>query len=165
MKYNYDKVIVEMETLTIYDFVYENEAEAVALQRAKKYYSKQVAEYEELYMKDNSDYWEFTLKQARKKLAAGCKIMSYEQFKSEEKNKLLSDNPKEIDQEEYESMLNILPPLFLTKINGIEMFCMIEMYSSTYTTQYAHDMTTNKYYSKMVDCKDKSTWLNHYLVA
>ena len=48
-------------------------------------------------------------------------------------------------------------------VEGVEMFCMSEMWTGTYTTQYAHDHRTGKYYSKMVDVTDRDTWINTYL--
>ena len=48
-------------------------------------------------------------------------------------------------------------------VNGVEMFCMSEMYSDTYTTQYAYDHRTGKYYCKMVDSEDTSTWIHTLL--
>ncbi|MGL5436016.1 MAG: hypothetical protein ACRDBO_11535, partial [Lachnospiraceae bacterium] len=68
---------------------------------------------------------------------------------------------KETTEEQFEEALNVLPPLKWCTIDGIEMFCMSEMYTATYTNQYAR--YEGKYYKKMVDVTDKSTWLNNYL--
>jgi len=37
------------------------------------------------------------------------------------------------------------------------------MYSGTYTTQYAFQLVTGRYFAKMVDCTDSSTWLSTIL--
>lgn len=44
-----------------------------------------------------------------------------------------------------------------------EEFCSREMYSGTYTTQYAFQLVTGRYFAKMVDCADSSTWLSTIL--
>ncbi|MCI8404288.1 MAG: hypothetical protein HFG29_10780 [Eubacterium sp.] len=45
----------------------------------------------------------------------------------------------------------------------LEVLSMPEMYSGTYTKQYAYDNQSGKYYSKMVDSEDKSTWIHKLL--
>lgn len=67
----------------------------------------------------------------------------------------------EIDQEEYREQLNVLPPLNWVTIGGVEMFCMSEMYDGNYTAQYAKK--GDRYYTKMVDAWDKTTWINNFL--
>lgn len=86
-------------------------------------------------------------------------IMTYDNFLSIERQKLLSDPLQEIEKERFEEMLDVLPPLYWCTHNGVEMFCISEMYTGSYTNQYAHDKTVDKYYTKMVDSKDRSTWI------
>lgn len=86
-----------------------------------------------------------------------------EEFQAMEKSKLISGEPEEIAADKFNEMLDVLPPLRWCTIDGVEMFCMSEMYTGTYTNQYAHDKSSGKYYTKMVDACDKSTWINNYL--
>jgi len=95
------------------------------------------------------------LKQAQGKK---YEIMTYEEFVQLERKYFLDKPLKEIDEEIWEEMLNVLPPIKWCTIDGIEMFCMSEMYTGFYTSQYMHDKKTNKYYHKMVDITDKTTW-------
>lgn len=100
------------------------------------------------------------LKQAK---AKQYEIMTYAEFTERERNHLLGGELKEVTAERFEEMLNVLPPLKWCTIDGIEMFCISEMYTGTYTYQYAHDKSNDKYYSKMVDILDKFTWINELL--
>ena len=70
---------------------------------------------------------------------------------------------KEITEETFEDMLNVLPPIKWCTIDGIEMFCMSEMLTGFYTSQYIHDKGTNKYYHKIVDVTDKATWGHNFI--
>ncbi len=87
------------------------------------------------------------------------KVMTWKEFKQFQKSFLFDDELTEITAEVFEDMLGVLSPLYWTEYNDIEMFCISEMYTGTYTNQYAHDKRTNKYYTKMVDSADKSTWI------
>ena len=89
--------------------------------------------------------------------------MSFEIFQRMERERFLSLPLHEITEDRYHEMLNVLPPLKWTRRNGVEMFCMSEMYSGTYTDQYAHDHNTGKYYAKLVDLCDETTWIHNYL--
>ena len=42
---------------------------------------------------------------------------------------------------------------------------MSEMYTETYTKQYAYDSKNDRYYVKYVDVKDRSTWIDNILSA
>ena len=46
-------------------------------------------------------------------------------------------------------------------INNVNEFCMSEMLSGVYTNQYAR--YNGKYYTKIVDAYDKTTWLHNFL--
>ena len=164
-KYNYDAVIVEMHTIIIYDFVLEGESTEEAEARGLAYYkewAQKTREYSVLF-DDDSAYWHNQADSYDKKVAAGCRVMSLDDFRKLQKKRLLLGDPEEITAEKFDEMLNILPPLKWVTINNIEMFCMCEMYTGSYTTQYAHDKKNNKYYSKMVDVLDRSTWLHNFL--
>lgn len=159
MKKNLDVVIVEMATISIYDFLNEGESEAAAIERGNKYYSNELALVTSHLHNYGGDYWKGQVETITKKVNAGCKVMTFEDFKELECKHLLDGELKEIDSEVFEEMLNVLPPLYWTTCNGVEMFCMSEMYSGTYTSQYAHDKRSGKYYAKLVDCINRSTWI------
>lgn len=70
---------------------------------------------------------------------------------------------REVTREEFEEMLNVLPPIKHCQIAGVEMFAISEMDWVTWTAQYAHDKNTGKYWSKKVDITDQSTWIHNFL--
>lgn len=100
------------------------------------------------------------LKTAKK---ARYEAMTWDEYVARQRAHLLAGEPQEVTEEQFMEQLDVLPPLHWCTINGIEMFCMSEMWSGSYTTQYAYDRSTGKYYSKTVDSEDRSTWINTYL--
>lgn len=94
---------------------------------------------------------------------ANYQVMAFADFLALERERLLSGPPQEITEDKYNEMLDILPPLAWTEHHDVEMFCMSEFYTGPYTTQYAHDHKTEKYYSKLVDYTDKTTWICNLL--
>ena len=108
------------------------------------------------------DIWPEALKKTER---TKYEIMTFAEFNALQREKLLSLPLEEIDEVTYNEMFNILPPLCWRTVNNIEMFCMCEMFTDTYTTQYAHDKRTGKFYSKMVDVKDRETWIDNFLCA
>jgi hypothetical protein len=91
------------------------------------------------------------------------KIMTYDEYIQLEKDYFTSKPLTEITADRFEEMLNVLPPLKWCTINNIEMFCMSEMLTGTYTSQYLHDRSNNKYYHKTVDILDKATWGHNFI--
>ncbi|MDF2950565.1 MAG: hypothetical protein K0S18_148 [Anaerocolumna sp.] len=163
--YNYDFVIVEMASIKVYDFLINGESVAEAEARGNKYYQdelKLVTSHLENY---GGEYWENQVKAITKKVESGCKLMTYEQFKEAERKHLLDGELTEVTADQFEDSLNVLPPICWTTHNNVEMFCMSEMYTGSYTSQYAHDKRTGKYYTKLVDCKDRSTWICELLTV
>lgn len=157
---NYDRVIVDTTGVRIYDFSNVGESDADALARVKLQKTASVASWEEICKKypseQNSKYLE-TVK------ATEYRVMSYDEFEAFQKEQLLKRDPVEITEGEYNEMLDVLPPLAYVTRNGVTEFCMSEFYTGPFTTQYAHDKRTGKYYSKLVDYSDKSTWLDKIL--
>lgn len=90
---------------------------------------------------------------------ADYRVMTYGDFLKLERDKILSQPLEEITADRFHEMLDVLPPLAWTQHNGVEMFCMMEFYTGSYTGQYAHDKRTGKYYTKLVDYRDRSTWI------
>jgi hypothetical protein len=91
------------------------------------------------------------------------KIMTYDEYIQLERDYFTSKPITEITADRFEEMLNVLPPLKWCTINNIEMFCMSEMLTGTYTSQYLHDRKNNKYYHKIVDITDKTTWGHNFI--
>lgn len=164
---NKNLVIVEMETISIFDFVKEGETVDEAENRANQHYVEGLERVKSLFQDSDDDksraYWKEQITAYEKKIQAGCQVIFFETFKKMQKEKLLSDKLTEITAEKFEDAFDVLPPLCWCTIDDVEMFCMSEMYSDTYTTQYAHDHRTGKYYCKMVDSADKSTWIHKLL--
>lgn len=163
----YDKVIINMGDFNFaYDFVKKNETEEEAIKRAESYYQKNMLEtwQNEINYPDN----EHIKKASDKAWNLACeevKVFDFDEWLKLKKNNLLNVNNdlKEITDEDFNDMLNVLPPLKWCTIDGVEMFCMSEMYDGTITLQYARH--NGKYYSMLVDCADRETWINKKLIA
>jgi len=91
------------------------------------------------------------------------KIMTFNEYLQMERDCYINQPLTEITSERFEEMLTILPPIKWTTIDNVEMFCMSEMLTGYYTSQYLHDRSTGKYYHKTVDVTDKSTWGHNYI--
>ena len=150
MMYDDKLVIVEMDTMTTYGFAEKGETADEAIQRANQYYTNDLkhlkASLQESKDEKRKQFLQSRIRENEVKIQAGFQVMETDKF-----------------QQEYEDALNVLPPLYWCTVNGVEMFCMSEMYSDTYTTQYAYDHRTGKYYCKMVDSEDTSTWIHTLL--
>ena len=109
---------------------------------------------------DGSEYWENQYKAEEER---EYKVMSFDDFQALEKKMIIDMPMTEITAERFNEMLNVLPPKAWTTHDGVEMFCMSEFYTGTYTTQCAHDHRTGKYYEKLVDITDRNTWIVEYL--
>ena len=154
---NRNILAVDVKSCLTYDFLRDGETKEQLLQRANDSKTRDIASWTrnvEQYP-DVEDFRNY-LKSAQEK---EYKVMTWKEFKQFQKSFLFDDELTEIIAEVFEDMLGVLPPLYWTEYNDIEMFCISEMYTGTYTNQYAHDKRTNKYYTKMVDSADKSTWI------
>ena len=156
-----EKVIVNTRTCHIYNFVDETKTTCEeALQEAIEATNKQIRRWTEI-CKDQPENEQFQ-KYLEEYKTTTFEIMTWDEFLKRQRDHLLSDEPTEITEEDYNDALNVLPPLKWCTKKGVEMFCMCEMYTGSYTTQYAR--YCGRYYCKMVDCKDESTWLHNILV-
>lgn len=156
---NLNILVVDITTYTTFDFLQDGETEEQLLNRANIYKSTEIRHLKISIKKlesENKDT-KFLEELLNKTKQIDYQVMTWDEFENGRKKFLLSGDIKEITKEEYENALNILPPLKWCEIDGVEMFCMSEMYTSTFTTQYAK--IGNKYYCKMVDVSDKGTWL------
>jgi hypothetical protein len=129
-----EKIVADLKNLVVWSFVGDRDENKV-LQEAKNHNQKN--NYE---------------------------VTTFENFYKKQREYFLNLPLREIDEEEFDEALNVLPPLKWCTRNNIEMFCCSEMYSGSFTEQYAHNKTNNIYYSKMVDCRDSETWIDKILL-
>ena len=165
MEYNYDIAIVDMATVTVFDYVFKGEAEKDALARAERYYTEELALVLSHYERFQSEYWQKRIEEVTTQVEKGCRVMSRAEFETLQREHLLSREVEEISEEDFRNALDALPPIFWMEHGGFELFCFREFYRDTYTNQYARDIHTNKYYKKLVDARDKSTWIPEYVKA
>lgn len=139
-----------------------NEAESELLQRINTTISEDIQKFEKIiseHPEANADGF-FTKRLAEVK-NADYQLMAYDEYLRLMRKKYIDDAIiKEVTEEDFNNALDILPPLHWCKIDGIEMFCMLEATWGTYTTQYAHT-PNGKYYCTTVDSMDKNTWINN----
>lgn len=147
---------------SIYDFLRLGETDEHAEERAFFRSMEKIRSYMNNHenfpsiQEDGSEYWE---EMANKEDGTDYKVMSYEDFQKIEKEAIVALPLEDSNEEEFQNMLEILPPRAWTTHNEVEMFCMSEFYTGAFTTQYAHDHRTGKYYKKLVDFRDKATWI------
>lgn len=160
---NTNILAVDTTTYSTFDFLADGETGNDLLNRANASKKRDIEHYNEIISdfkaegKDAS-YYEDRLAATKKK---NYVVMTWDEFQAGQKKHLLDDELKEVAEEDYENALNVLPPYKWCTIDGVEMFCMSEMYTGTYTTQYAR--INGKYYCKMVDSADKTTWIYNLL--
>ena len=151
MMYDDKLVIVEMDTMTTYGFAEKGETADEAIQRANQYYTNDLkhlkASLQESKDEKRKQFLQSRIRENEVKIQAGFQVMETDKFQKIERERILSGKLKRVTEQEYEDALNVLPP----------------MYSYTYTTQYAYDHRTGKYYCKMVDSEDASTWIHTLL--
>lgn len=169
MNYNYEKCIVKVKEGSvpiIYDFLYENETEEEAANRGFLAGMEQMNTYLRHHercpdvLEDGTEYWQ-NLYEANK--GTEYKAMCYEDFKSMERSVILNMPLEEVSEECYQEIFDALSHMGLTEHGGIEMFCMAEFYTGSYTMQYAKDKKTGMCYKKLVDFMDRSTWIDALL--
>jgi len=155
-------LVVNLTNMQVFDYLRMDETIEDLLLRAQDA-SANSAKVWESHCKnypDNSDYY---LRMLENERASNFKVMSQDEYFMAERQFYVSKPLMAVTEERFNEMLNVLPPLYWTTISGVEMFCMSEMYTSSYTTQYAK--AGDKYYSKMVDVNDRTTWIHNFLFA
>lgn len=163
-----DRVIVMEEEggiPQINTFINSNVSDEEAMGRANLIYQRELAlfkknhkEYEHIDPATGVEYWTSRIEKMKR---THMSVMTHSEFKEKEKEAYLSRPMREITEEEFNYYMNILPPLHWVTKNGVEEFCMREMFSSTFTNQYAR--AGNKYYAKYVDAADETTWIDQTL--
>ena len=99
----------------------------------------------------------------------GCEIMTLKEFEALDRQFTLARGVIEVDEETFNEMLNVLPPLKWVDRTcekhrcRVNEFCMSEFDHSVYTTQYARAYVDGetRYYSATVDYYDESTWIHN----
>ena len=166
---NMDRVIVSLRegiVPSVFDFLRDDETDEQAEERAffkSMDNIRTYAHHHECFpriMPDGTEYW---LNQLEVEDKTEYKVMSWDEFEQAQKTAILSMPLREITAEEWEEMLNVLPPKAWVTYNGVEMFCMSEFYTGSFTTQYAYDHRSGKYYSKLVDYCDRKTWIDELI--
>ena len=118
-------------------------------------YNRHIVNYPE-----RADYWR---KRQKEYLNAKYEMMTFDEYLARQKKAMVSGEVKEETKEDFDNALNCLPPLKWCTRSNVEMFCMSEMYTGTYTTQYAFNLVNSKYYCAMVDVTDEETWIHNRL--
>lgn len=158
---NLDYVIVNANGgyHSVYDFCTPENAQEI-IDRATAKAAETVATYDShiINYPDRADYWKNCQKEY---INAKYEMMTFDEYLARQKKAMISGPVKEITKEVFEDALNCLPPLKWCTRGNVEMFCMREMYTGTFTNQYAYSLVTGKYYTAMVDVTDVDTWINN----
>lgn len=145
----------------IYDFIRDDETPEEGKKRALQITLERIATYADIAAAHpDNEYWQDQLRNAQSEEVS---VIPYADFENLEKEAILGMPMEEITEEQYNDMLDVLPPLAWVTLDGVTEFCMSEFYTSHYTNQYAKDLKTGKYYSKLVDYRDRSTWIHALL--
>lgn len=89
-------------------------------------------------------------------------IMTWAEFGAAQRAFYLGDPPEEITQDKFQDAFEVLPPLKYHGGEGFESFLMSEFHSIPYTHQYIRVTKgcNTRYFSKLVDATDRSTWMS-----
>jgi len=157
----YDFIIVSKSRNDNFTVCKQNDVEK-EIKRAAEYYSNQAETYRRYIVQypDNAEYWRKQLTVTEETLSQGFEAVTFDEYIAREKRRYITGEVKEITEQEYWNALECLPPLDFTRIDDeFEYFFMSERYTLSFTDQYLHDYNSGKYYVKMVDLCDKSTWM------
>jgi hypothetical protein len=95
--------------------------------------------------------------------AVNYAVTTLGEFAQAEREHYLNQPIKQITKQEFDYMLDALPPLKWVTIDGCTMFCCAEMLTGPYTKQYAK--FGNRYLTKIVDINDSETWIHNKFKA
>lgn len=87
-------------------------------------------------------------------------IETYGSYKKRERDEMLSGDPKEITEEKWWDAYEVLPPCGLVINSRYTMFYISEALSGLYHSCYLEDKQTGRYWTKICDVSDRSTWLD-----
>ncbi|MDD2496053.1 MAG: DUF1419 domain-containing protein [Tissierellia bacterium] len=153
---NNELCIVNTTGFSIFNFANNQEQAEETLSRAIETNKKDIETWTN-HCKNYPDAEQFKiyLREAQNKK---YEIMPYNEYLQLERNHYINQPLTEITEEQFYEMLNVLPPLKWCTRYNVEMFCISEMLTGTYTSQYMYNLVTGKYYHKIVDITDQSTW-------
>lgn len=158
-----DYVIVNVNGgyTNVYDFCTPETAQEI-IDKATAKAIEQCISYDDLTKNypDRAEYWQNCKKEY---LTAKYEMMTFDEYLSRQKKAMVSGEVKEVTKEDFYEALDCLPPLKWCTKSNVEMFCIREMYTGTYTTQYAFNLVNSKYYCAMVDITDEATWIHNRL--
>ena len=154
---------VDIKTMQVIYYIKEGETKEDLLKRTEEFRKKEMDQLKELLKTYNIDSFKSSLKEYKN---AVYKVMTFDKFLVLQKKYYCNELPVEIKKEEYYSQMDVLPPILYGSINNIDMFCMSEFLTGTFTSQYARIKLSDKkykYYTKIVDVTDKKTWIYNYI--
>ena len=154
---------VDVKTMQVIYYIKEGETKEDLLRRTEEFRIKEIDQLKELLKTYNIDSFKSSLKEYE---YAVYKVMTFDEFLVLQKKYYCNELPVEIKEEEYYSQMDVLPPILYSSINNIDMFCMSEFLTGTFTSQYARIKLSDKkykYYTKIVDVTDKKTWIYNYI--
>ena len=76
---------------------------------------------------------------------------------------MLAEGAEGETREEFDDMLNVLPPLKWIRNERYSMFCVGECTTMTYYAQYIRIHGTGKCYCALTDIYDRTTWIDKLL--
>ena len=154
-----EKVIIYSDNgeWTIYSLLNESQSEEEELKRIKKIHEEDLKKYENN-KKYDLKYWTNRIEKEKNRIYI---VTTFEEFEKLQREYYINKPLHEISEEEYNDALNVLPPLKWCTISGVEEFLMSEFYTGVYTTQYAK--YNGRYYCKIVDAYDQTTWIYNLL--
>lgn len=154
---------VDVKTMQVIYYIKEGETKEDLLRRTEEFRIKEINKLKELLKTYDIDSFKSSLKEYEN---AVYKVMTFDEFLVLQKKYYCNELPVEIKKEEYYSQMDVLPPILYGSINNIDMFCMSEFLTGTFTSQYARIKLSDenyKYYTKIVDVTDKKTWIYNYI--
>ena len=91
---------------------------------------------------------------------ASLEVMSIDDYTKRKRRFYLGDKLVEVDSIDWDSLYNSLKEAKLSERNSVKMLTEIPL-DDSYAKQYA--VCNHRYYSKMVDLNDETTWIYNFL--
>lgn len=91
---------------------------------------------------------------------ASLEVMSIDEYTKRKRRFYLGNELVEVDSIDWDSLYNSLKEAKLSEHNSVKMLTEIPL-DDSYAKQYA--VCNHRYYSKMVDLNDETTWIYNFL--
>ena len=91
---------------------------------------------------------------------ASLEVMSIDEYTKRKRRFYLGNELVEVDSIDWDSLYNSLKEAQLSERNSVKMLTEIPL-DDSYAKQYA--VCNHRYYSKMVDLNDETTWIYNFL--